>query len=85
MRKTSIIFNLSVFALLSALFASPLLASEAELNIPVLSAAQNNWLMIGIFDLHRRHDIRPFPILEGQEDAGPQIHAGYLGNHIPDL
>jgi K(+)-stimulated pyrophosphate-energized sodium pump len=40
-------FQASVLAVLLILFATPLLASEAELNIPVLSASQNNLLMIG--------------------------------------
>jgi K(+)-stimulated pyrophosphate-energized sodium pump len=48
MRKKSIFFYLSVIALLSVFFASPLLASEAELNIPQLSADQNQLLMGGL-------------------------------------
>jgi K(+)-stimulated pyrophosphate-energized sodium pump len=36
-----------VLALCALLFATPLFASEADLNIPVLTAAQNNLLMIG--------------------------------------
>ena len=47
MRK-SIFFNLSVIALLSLLFASPLFASEAELAIPKLTDAQNSLLMWGL-------------------------------------
>jgi K(+)-stimulated pyrophosphate-energized sodium pump len=47
MRK-SIFFQLSVIALLSLLFASPLFASEAELAIPQLTDAQNSLLMWGL-------------------------------------
>ncbi len=47
MRK-SIFFNLSFIALLSLLFTSPLMASEAELAIPQLSDAQNSLLMWGL-------------------------------------
>ena len=40
-------FQASILAVLLILFATPILASEAELNIPELSVAQNNLLMIG--------------------------------------
>ncbi|MBI4620863.1 MAG: sodium-translocating pyrophosphatase [Desulfobacterales bacterium] len=43
--KQWVIFSILSFVLLS--FASPLFASEAELNIPVLTATQNNLLMVG--------------------------------------
>ena len=40
-------FQASILAVLLILFATPILASEAELNIPELSASQNHLLMIG--------------------------------------
>ena len=48
MFKKLIFFMLSVTALASVLFASPLLASEADLNIPNLPAEQNSLLMWGL-------------------------------------
>ncbi|MFB3925752.1 MAG: sodium-translocating pyrophosphatase [Syntrophales bacterium] len=47
MCKRQLILKASILALLSVLLAMPVFASEAELNIPVLSAQQNHWLMIG--------------------------------------
>ncbi len=40
-------FQASILAVLLILFATPILASEAELNIPELTSSQNNLLMIG--------------------------------------
>ena len=40
-------FQASILAVLLILFATPILASEADLNIPELTSSQNNLLMIG--------------------------------------
>ena len=48
MRKKSLFLTLSFIALLTVLFVSPLMASEADLNIPNLAANQNLWLEIGL-------------------------------------
>ncbi len=48
MRKKSFFFALSVIALLSVSLAAPLLASEADLAIPELPAAQNQLLVWGL-------------------------------------
>ena len=47
MLKTKQWVNVSILSFVLLSFASPLFASEAELNIPVLTATQNNLLMVG--------------------------------------
>ena len=48
-KKITRFASIIISSLLFLLMATPLFASEAELNIPVLSPTQNHLLMIGFF------------------------------------
>ncbi len=78
MCKKNVFLKAGILAFLSILFATPIFASEAELNIPVLSAQQNHLVDDRISDLLRRNGVWPLSIFQGQETPGPQIHAGYI-------
>ncbi len=74
-------FQASILAVLLILFATPLLASEAELNIPELSAAQNHLLMIGFvicfagmgFGLYQYFKVKSLPAHKSMLDISEII------------
>ena len=74
-------FQASILAVLLILFATPLLASEAELNIPELSASQNHLLMIGFlicfagmgFGLYQYFKVKSLPAHKSMLDISEII------------
>jgi len=70
-----------ISVLSSILLAVPIFASEAELNIPVLSDAQNNILMIGFiiclagmgFGLYEYTKVKGFPAHKSMLDVSEII------------
>ncbi|MGZ3596984.1 MAG: sodium-translocating pyrophosphatase [Syntrophales bacterium] len=74
-------FQASILAVLLILFATPILASEAELNIPELSASQNHLLMIGFlicfvgmgFGLYEYFNVKKLPAHKSMLDISEII------------
>ena len=77
----SVFFKAVILAFLSILFAAPLFASEAELVIPVLSAAQDHLLMIGFlicfagmgFGLYEYYNVKRLPAHKSMLDISEII------------
>ena len=74
-----------ISSLLFFLLATPLFASEADLKIPDLSPAQSNLLYWGFLICILGMLFGRVYVFQGEEDPVPQVHAGCLGDHLPDL
>jgi K(+)-stimulated pyrophosphate-energized sodium pump len=81
MYKKNVFLKAGILAFLSILLATPIFASEAELNIPVLSAQQNHWLMIGflicflgmVFGLYQYSKVKRLPAHKSMLDISEII------------
>jgi K(+)-stimulated pyrophosphate-energized sodium pump len=77
----NVFFKAGIVSFLSILLASPLFASEAELVIPVLSAAQDHLLMIGFlicfagmgFGLYEYYNVKRLPAHKSMLDISEII------------
>ncbi|MCX5845439.1 MAG: sodium-translocating pyrophosphatase [Deltaproteobacteria bacterium] len=77
----NVFFKAGIVSFLSILLASPLFASEAELVIPVLSAAQDHLLMIGFlicfagmgFGLYEYYNVKKLPAHKSMLDISEII------------